>query len=253
MSTLQSGVQDKVGRFTFDPASHSYYLDGKPLVGTTTVIGVIAKNALISWAANLTAREIKEWAESVEGEILLKDLLEKCTEAARAHTRRKEAAADIGTQVHGAIEGFIKGQINAEEYEHSLDNPLAINMYTNFVGWAQDNEVTFHESEKKLYSVTNWCAGTCDFTCSIGDKTFVGDIKTSARIYPENFIQTAAYRMMLEEMGIGERYDGSLIVNIKKDGKFDQDKDVKYRFDYQTDLKAFLGALEIYKYLKTFN
>lgn len=238
--------------FTFDPVNHRYFLDGKPVTGVTTIIGVISKPALIGWAAGMVCTYIKENCGRDELERYLVTV-EDLEQAKTAHARKKTDAASIGTVVHEEIENYIKGQIEGTYEPREIKDRKARAMYENFVGWAKENEVTFHESEKKLYSEKHWCAGTADFTCSIGDKTFVGDIKTSSRIYPENFIQTAAYRMMLEEMGIGERYDGSVVVNIKKDGKFNEKKDVKYRFDYQTDLKAFLGALDIYKYLGTFN
>ena len=41
--------------FTFDEKRHRYYLDGKAMTGCTTVLGVIAKPALIQWAADKAA------------------------------------------------------------------------------------------------------------------------------------------------------------------------------------------------------
>ena len=41
--------------FRFDEKKHRYYLDGKSMTGCTTVLGVIAKPALIQWAADHAA------------------------------------------------------------------------------------------------------------------------------------------------------------------------------------------------------
>ena len=38
--------------FVFDEKEHAYFLNGKPMLGCTSVLGVIAKPALIQWAAN---------------------------------------------------------------------------------------------------------------------------------------------------------------------------------------------------------
>ena len=73
-----------------------------------------------------------------------------------------------------------------------------------------------------------WCAGTTDLVLEIKGKKYIGDVKTSSAIYPEHFYQMAGYRAMLEEMG-ETGFDGSVVIRIGKDGKFNEDKDVKYR------------------------
>ena len=39
--------------FIYKDSNHSYTLDGKRLTGVTTILGVIAKPALIGWAARM--------------------------------------------------------------------------------------------------------------------------------------------------------------------------------------------------------
>ena len=41
--------------FVFDEKEHAYFLNGKPMMGCTTVLSVIAKPALIQWAATTRA------------------------------------------------------------------------------------------------------------------------------------------------------------------------------------------------------
>jgi hypothetical protein len=71
----------------------------------------------------------------------------------------------------------------------------------------------------------------------IDGKKYVGDSKTSNAVYPEYFYQTAAYRMMLEEMGEKD-FSGSIIIRVGKDGSFDEAKDVIFSKDYEEQKDA---------------
>lgn len=237
-------------KFTFDPIRHIYYLNDQPVTGVTTILGVIAKPALIPWAANMAVDYLSPKALApfykIEGDALVVDLdgLDALrTEARSAHRKKKEDAAQKGTDVHALIETIIKDAIATNlgyvQEENDLnDNPQV----KKFTEWATQNKVKFLESEKKLYSETLFIAGTTDFTCEIGGRRYVGDLKTSSGIYYEMFLQCAGYRLMLEEMGEPE-YTGAIIVRCGKDGSFE----TKENFDYETAKEAFLGALKIYR------
>lgn len=249
-------------KFRFDLENHLYFLevDGveKPLTGVTTVLSVIAKPTLISWAANMACDYIKNspvWrTDDDTGNLLIgnKDLETILAEARLAHRRKKEEAGMKGTDVHTIIENYIKEAIKDEEgYIPILGDDEKNEQVRNFVKWAIRNNVKFLESEKRLYSEKYWIAGTCDFTCEINGKKYVGDAKTGNVFDRIPFFQVSAYRFMLEEMKEKD-YFGSVIVNIKKDGKFDEEKDVMWSFDYQTDLDGFLAALKIYRILNNY-
>lgn len=255
-------AKTKMKNFTFNKENHYYELDGKRLYGVTTILGVIAKPALIPWAVKMTVDTFKNLLDKDDrvekpidsrsgvmtrfykvAESILDDLLK---EAKSAHRKKKEEAGAKGTDAHARIEELITNAIKT--HNGSLDIPLGkeSEQVSNFVDWAVKNEVKFLASEKQLYSESAWVAGTTDMVFEMKGKKYVGDVKTSSAIYPEHFYQMAAYRMMLEEMG-ETGFDGSVVVRIGKDGKFNEDKDVQYRYDYQTDLSAFLGALAIFK------
>ncbi len=121
--------------FTFDEAKHLYMLDGRPLTGVTTILGVIAKPALIQWSANLAAAEAFKEASNLKDDELI-ELLSAIieydkidTQAAREldkfpawkaartiHTKRKKEAASTGTSAHEWIEQYIKASIANDEY-----------------------------------------------------------------------------------------------------------------------------------------
>lgn len=230
--------------FTFNKEKHYYELDGKRMYGVTTVLGVIAKPALIPWAVKMATDYIKTNCKQDELMRYLVNLAD--LEAAKsAHRKKKEEAGEKGTDTHSIIEDLIKEAI-AINGGFLLPNLNTNEQVTNFTRWASKANVQFLASEKQLYSELAWVAGTTDMVCVIDGKKYVGDIKTSSAIYPEHFYQMSAYRMMLEEMG-EQGFDGSVVIRIGKDGKFNEEKDVQYRFDYKTDLEAFLGALAIFK------
>ncbi len=241
----KSEIPEKGFYFDNSKDKHDYYFDGKPMTGCTSVLSIVAKPALIQWAANMAVGYIKENFNPVI-HILPDKLDELLIEAKTAHRKKKEGAADIGTTVHKMIENWIKtGQIDIPE------DLIVAKMVLNFINWATKNKVKFLENEKQVYSKELFVAGTADFVCEIDGKKFIGDIKTGGVYDRVPFWQTAGYRKMLEEMNEKD-YQGSVIVNIKKDGKFNEEKDVIWSFDYSTDLKAFLACLDIYRILNNY-
>ena len=251
--------------FKFNKEEHYYELDGRRLYGVTTILGVIAKPALIPWAVKMATDYIENNAKSLRSfltelefspkieitniEKIDADILvvnsEILKEAKSAHRKKKEAAGEKGTDAHSQIEDYIKHCI--DHRDGIATDKMGTNEQVNhFVNWATKNNIQFLASEKQLYSETAWVAGTTDMVFIKDGKKYVGDVKTSSAIYPEHFYQMAAYRMMLEEMGETD-FAGSVVIRIGKDGKFNESKDVQWRYDYQTDLGAFMGALAIFK------
>jgi len=231
--------------YEFNEAKHVHSLGGKRLYGVTTVLGVISKPSLIQWSANQAVEYIqKNWEVYIATGTPTTDLF---IEAKTAHRRTKEAAGDIGTTAHQAIEKWIKSGCD-------VNVPIAIfcgydkqiqEMFMNFVEWVQSNNVTFLGSEKNVYSEKMWLGGIVDFICTIDGKRYVGDIKTSSGIYPEHFLQCGAYDLMLEEMG-DPKAEGYIVVNIRKDGK------MKIKTFKRTKIfkEAFVHALELFKAMK---
>ena len=65
-------------------------------------------------------------------------------------------------------------------------------------------------------------------------------------------ISHAMVEEMMEKEMKEQKIDGRLIINLKKTGKFDEDKDVYTSYDYETDLELFMSALSIYRILKNY-
>lgn len=227
--------------FTFDENKHAYTLDGTPLIGTTTVLSLLAKPALIQWSANEAVKYILEHASDEEpenGESIVSVKVKYLEEAKTAHRRKKEGAGDIGSQVHKWIENHIAGT----KQDFPTDPQMA-KMIQAFLDWEAQVKPRWIASEMRVYATSTWTAGTLDFIAEINGKVFIGDFKTSTGIYDEAFWQMSAYQYMLQEMQPDYKIDGHIVVNIRKDGKLE----TKESYAYDTNIKGFLGLLMAYK------
>lgn len=229
-------------KFEFDEKTHRYYLDGKPLTGVTTILGVIAKPALIGWASNQAVEHIKQNSDIGDFMGIGSDCYVVKTstleEARTAHAKKRDKAADVGTLAHKWIEEHIKGK----------DNPITDDikpMIDNFLKWEEEVKPKYLETEKRVYSAKNWYAGTLDLMLEIDGEVWLGDIKTGSGIYPEHFFQCAAYQLALQEMGEYPEIKGHIILNLRKDGKMD----IKKSISFERDIETFLSALVIYRRL----
>jgi hypothetical protein len=245
-------IQDRtvtIGAYSFDEVNHVHTLDGKPLTGVTTILGVIAKPMLIQWAANMAVEYIENHPDTgwdnddkrftCTAEILL--------EAKTAHKKKKESAGDWGTIVHAGCEHWCITKIIPTHVEvmgtvHEVkeDHLVAIN---HFVKWATENNVEFISNEKHVYSREGWYGGIVDLVMKIDGKVWIGDIKTSSGIYEEAFFQIAGYHQALKEMGFSEQVHGYKVLNCKKDGTFQTQES----YDIEGNTEAFNAALTLYR------
>ena len=218
--------------YKFNEKEHIHELDGKPLVGVTSVLSVISKPALIQWAANMACDYVRD---NYSVGCAMESLLE---EARTAHRKKKEKAGDWGTKLHEAIEIWIK----ESKLPTDLDESQMI-AFNNFKNWADENKVEFLESEKHLYSKEMWLGGIVDLVFRMDGKKYIGDIKTSSGIYNEAFFQMGGYHLMLEEMCEAKDVEGYIVINLKKDGTMD----MKRADDMKINQEAFRHALGLYK------
>ena len=239
--------------FHFRASDHSYFYDGKRMTGITTILGVINKPALVGWAAKMAVEEFAAWYSDDGDERTLDEIKEA---AKNAHTKKKEAAGEAGTDLHALAEGWIKMCIQETNGVPSLPCPAGLEKLRD---WAQSENVKFLESEKKMYSKTWWVAGTVDMIFEKEGKKYIGDIKTQAKIWDRTpFFQMAGYANLYEEMMIEQAIpptkgkmdyiDGYCILRVSKDGSFE----AKWSFDVAGDTKAFFAAVELYRQLQSF-
>ena len=234
--------------FRFQESNHTYWLGEKRLTGVTTVLGVLAKPQLIPWAARMVVEKLQEqpiFEELLVGQkpvlnarLITPEMLE---EALTAHTKKKEAAGQAGTDSHALVETYIGHCIKEHKGEpyKDLNEPIQ-----KFIDWAIENVDHFLFSERRMFNKDLFIAGTADFAYIGKDgKKYMADFKTSSGIYGIDFwLQVAAYRMLAEGEG-DTPYDGATVVRMGKDGSFE----VKQLFDYEPFKECFLACLKIYR------
>lgn len=241
--------------FQFNEKTHRYTLDGKSLVGVTTVVGIIDKPQLISWASNMAVDYIdKNFPTFEQMQSDTKALSNVLEDARKAWCYKRDSAGDVGTSCHNWIEQYAKSKINDTEYLPEYENEQVEKMVNKFIEWANENNIKFLLSEQRLYSKTHFFAGTVDLLIERDGKKYIADIKTAKDIYQQNFIQMAGYHIALEELGKVQDLAGYTVINIPKEMTRKGEAKLKVRTLYKTEQhkKAFLNCLDLYRYMNEY-
>ena len=167
----------------------------------TTIIGVLDKPALLYWSAEQAAQAAVTIAKSLPDRIAEEgeEAVVKWIRDARLRPPKgRRTAADLGTDVHSALEELaLTGKMPEVDDE--------VRQYVNqFDRWAQKWQPEFLASELTVYSPTYGYAGTSDGIMKIDGQTLFFDHKTSQKSfdtkgkptgpYPEVGLQLAAAR-----------------------------------------------------------
>lgn len=225
--------------------AHFYRVDGRETLypGSTTVLGVISKPALIPWAANQAAEKIKLYLmEHATGRTLTKEEISDLVEHGRkAHVELKEAAADIGTRAHQAINAIIDGgKMNLTD-----DIKPAVNAFMDFIG---KSRVTIEHGDRKIASLKYGYGGSLD-ALGIEDGRFVIiDFKTSNAIYAEHSLQVASYAQAFQETYGLTYLPEAYILRL---GKKKPDFEFRKVPSIANCLQGFLSALALYQFQKS--
>lgn len=196
----------------FDSGKHQYrVVKGNrrfKVPSVTAVCGVIDKSGpLMAWAINKT---IDVYRGAILPDVPYPEIyLDEVADAAKKSSRRiKQEAANIGTEIHKAIEEGIQ-----ENAAHStLDRVVAT------LAWIRDSRLSIRDVERRVYSCRHRCSGTLDAIAEDEEgKLVLLDWKTGKKVYPEFRLQTAAYVKFLEEE-TGDKIDRRIIVRIPEIG-----------------------------------
>lgn len=161
-------------------------VDGKIVIvpGVTTILRAEAKDNLIQWAADQTARWAAEhWSE------LGRTSDERAYSRARYRWRDyRDERAELGTRVHEWVEQELTG---------GTDHPVGLNeeellAIQNWQDLCFFNSVKPILTEFTLYNSVEGYAGTADFLLEFNGRTSLGDLKTSNGIYDAHRMQLVA-------------------------------------------------------------
>jgi len=199
--------------------------DDKPeYPSVTTILQVIGKPALIAWSAKVEREMVTNASlglyRDIHGTPLMSDMaylntLQTRLGKDRAHKKELEKAADIGSQTHALIEWNLRASLMQE----AGPSPRVTDKATwAFMAW-EDRKKSVNLKpiwiEQTVWSDTYGYAGTMDLLAEVNGKLTVVDWKTGKAIYPESYLQNAAYRHALREMGHGDPVQG-IIVRLPK-------------------------------------
>lgn len=250
-------LYDKKVRFEYLDKQHRYlvgkqvkpnlYTEPTPVLGITTVIGIIAKDSLIQWAANTASSYMRDnWKEGIS-------LTALADEAKVAHKDKANKGASIGGIGHKMIEALLLGKKLKMPKDKELNAQLQ-NIATQYFKFVEDFTPEVIHVEQPGYSLIHNFAGTDDVYWKINGKNVLTDFKTSNRsyynpdgIYASYFAQLGGQAILIEEM-IGDTVDDCWSVNFAKDSK-------EYKYKRLSDLGFsvidaklyFLACLNLYQ------
>ena len=210
-----------MGKYKFDKDNHLHASDGKPLMGTSTVVGVIAK-PLTWWAAGLAVGKLgwinskikignkyvfipkEERINAVKSKLdeIKKmspdEFLKLLDEGYKAHSVKLTDSAKDGTDLHAELERYVKwhmaGKSTVESFAPRIDP---------FIKWVDKKVKRFLYSEGNCHSLEIWCGGISDVGAELTDGSYaIIDFKSSKEAYVTQFIQTGGYDIQIMENGI---------------------------------------------------
>lgn len=199
-------------RRTARSGSRAYEIDGESYPSVTTILGVISKPALVTWAANQERTAVMDAAADLYLDLIKAQPMSRTTYLAtldtrigktKAHQRASQKALEIGSQAHQMIEHQLRKALGQTVGPEPRIVDEALWAYMAFEDWARAHEVRPVHIEQVVYSRTYRYAGTMDLLAYVDGELALVDFKTSKGVYAEYHLQTAAYRHALNEMGHG--------------------------------------------------
>lgn len=265
----------------FGRSARMYECDGRHLPSVTTILNAIGKPALITWAAKEERAHILRCAAQLWDDIPIggkmdrdeySKLLDERVGSKFAMYRSKDAAADIGTQVHELAEWTLRTQLGQVVGPKPVISEQAEWAFMSWEDWHKKANLVPDHIEQVVWSNKHGYAGTFDVHGTInepgqkrGEKGIVDDWdnptgkrikvmtdwKTGKGIYPEAVLQIAAYGEAAIEMQHAERGLYGLIVKVPK---IVGDPDFETRLVTPEQMtkahKVFLAVLDLWKYLE---
>jgi hypothetical protein len=195
--------------------------DGLIVPGVTTILGILAKPALVPWANKLGLQGI-EVGKYVDDK------------------------ADIGTLAHAMILSHLKGEkTDTSDYsQKQIDQ--AENSFLSYLEWERGKKIEPVFVESSFVSEDCLFGGQPDFYGRVDGRRTILDFKTGSGIYDEHYFQLCAYESLLKEQGCDA--ERGIILNIPRteDERFSE----KTFYDFENGWRLFVHCLEIYNLKK---
>jgi len=255
-------------KFFDEKGEHRHELDGKPLIGTSTVLSVLSK-PLTWWASGLAVAElgwlnsktndqnkrienVRSHLEKIKtlDEVEYLNLLDK---AYKAHSVKLKTSAESGIDMHAELEKYVKW---CQKHNGGIPAPTmskheAVKI---FAGWSVNHLNRFIVSEGHCYSEKLWVGGIIDCVAESKERKIgIIDFKSAKEAYFSHFMQCAGYDIEITENGVYDEHGKNLYelerpIEFYAVFPFGMEKP-EPTFDYNTKeaKEAFEAALKLYK------
>lgn len=209
---------------------HVHLLNGEPLLGTSTVLSVLAK-PLTWWASGLAVAHLGWIHSKIDGKAIRpmqerldalhprfdeikgmsdEEFLDCLDQAYKAHSVKLDTSAEAGTDMHAELESYVKLCIDGNK-GHPVKDTSGHLPVELFARWAVDNVRSFVASEAYCYSKRLWTGGIVDLAFEDQNGQFaLLDFKSAKDAYDAHFMQNAGYDIAISENGILTK-DGVLV------------------------------------------
>lgn len=199
---------------------HRYTKGGVTHTSVTTAIKFIDKShVLIPWAEREQVAVDRQAAIDLVREVMQDDFLPKLDKnfdkvvgqrfdavqkTATAAKDLRDAAGDLGTQIHALIEQEVNKRAGLPVPKDIKVSDRAIALLAPWTRWAKDVNLVPVLSEWKMVCTPNFIGGSGDLLAFANDKLTLFDWKSGKRIYWEAHLQSVGYREMLKRSGVIE-------------------------------------------------
>jgi hypothetical protein len=248
-NTLPSKRENKAG-------ARWYKVEDQEYPSVTTILQVIGKPALIAWSAKvereLVTNVSAQLYEDLAGTPKMTPPAYRMTLAMRlgkekANQKELAKASDIGSQAHRLIEWNLKASMMEDAGPSPHISDKAQWAFMAWEDWKRSVNLKPIWIEQTVWSKQHGYAGTMDLFAEVNGKPTVVDWKTGKAIYPEAYLQNAAYRHALREMGHGDAVQG-IIVRLPKNT---EDPEFEAQIVQQSEeslFQVFLHTFELWKW-----
>ncbi len=202
------------------------YVDsqGVKVPGATTVISMLAKPQLITWANRLGLQGIDS-------------------------TKYVDNLAEVGTLAHYLIMCHYKNEVadTSDFSENQVE--LAQNCLLSYANWESSHTVEPIMIETSMVSEIYKYGGTFDFYGKLDGLLTLLDDKTGKALYPEAMYQLAAYKNLLEEHGYPVEQCIALRIGREEGEGFE----VKPGKNMDLAFRIFRSCLDLYYTIRDYN
>lgn len=169
--------------------------------GVTTVLGALEKPGVLHWSIQQTAA----YAVAIAPQLAERDEDWGFRQLQYYHTRKPDwddpvsnlndyhrgvlnDLAEIGTNIHDLIESYAKD----DPFGPDPSRPENEEAFGVFLGWVEDNDVEFLETEQTVFNPDAGYAGTFDGIIRYRGRKLLVDWKTSRKVHDTHISQAAA-------------------------------------------------------------